>query len=235
MCGRYKRKGDKQKIAEQFHVQHSVDDIAMPSEDLNVTPYSAQPVIRDNRDDGKREMVIMRWGMVPFHTKAIESLKGRNMFNARAESIATTGSWREPFKKRRCLVPASAFYEWDKISNTQGKPFTLALSDASMFAFAGIWDAWRDSRGDWLQSFAIITTEPNELMAHIHPRMPVILHRRDYDRWLSRVETERLPVDLLRAYESDGMEMVPGGPPVSDTRRKGPMAFHTTTKLGIEE
>lgn len=153
------------------------------------------------------------------------------MFNARAESIANMASWREPFKKRRCLVPASAFYEWDKIGNAGGKPFTLAMSDASMFAFAGIWDAWRDSRGDWLQSFAIVTTEPNEIMAKIHPRMPVILHRRDYDRWLSRDDSERPPLDLLHPFESLGMEIVPGGPSVSDTRRKGPMVFHSTTTM----
>jgi len=213
MCGRYKRKADKQRIAEEFHVKHSVAGVSMPPEDLNVTLYSTQPVIRDNRDDGDRELVMMRWGLVPFHTKDIDKLKGRNMFNARAEGIATTASWREPFKKRRCLVPASAFYEWDKIGNAQGGPFTLTRSDASMFAFAGIWDAWKDTRGDWLQSFAIVTTEPNELLARIHPRMPVILHQQDYDRWLSRDESERPPLDVLRPYEAEGMDMTPGGPP----------------------
>jgi putative SOS response-associated peptidase YedK len=233
VCGRYQRKPGKQKIAEQFRVRHAVEHIAMPPEDLNITPFSTQPVIRENRDDGQREMALMQWSMVPFHTKDPKTLKGRNMFNARAESIATTGAWREPFKKRRCLVPASGFYEWDKLTGTK-KPYTFSLTDGSLFAFAGIWDAWKDPRGDWLQSFAVITTEPNELMGRIHPRMPVILHCRDYDRWLSREETERLPLDLLRPFESEGMDMVEGGPPIPNTGRKGPMAFHATTTLSGE-
>lgn len=91
-----------------------------------------------------------------------------------------------------------------------------------MFAFAGLWDAWKDPAGHWLQSFGIITTEANELMSPIHTRMPVILHRRDYDRWLSREVMEQPPIDLLRPYESEEMEMVPANPLVGNVRNNGP-------------
>src|SRR5436305_15066666 len=90
------------------------------------------------------------------------------------------------------------------------------------FAFAGLWDAWKDKDGHWLQSYAIVTTEANELMSRIHPRMPVILHSRDYDRWLDREETERLPLDLLRPFDSEEMEMFEANPKVGNVRNTGP-------------
>ncbi|MBW4038802.1 MAG: SOS response-associated peptidase [Acidobacteria bacterium] len=91
-----------------------------------------------------------------------------------------------------------------------------------IFCNRALWDAWKDSGGHWLQSFAIVTTEANELMSRIHPRMPVILHSRDYDRWLDREETERLPIDLLRPYDSDEMEMYEADPKVGNIRNNGP-------------
>lgn len=96
------------------------------------------------------------------------------------------------------------------------------MTNGGLFAFAGLWDAWKDAEGHWLQSFAIVTTEANELMARIHPRMPVILHARDYDRWLDREETERLPVDLLRPLESEAMEVYEANPKVNNVRNNWP-------------
>ena len=128
----------------------------------------------------------MRWGLIPFFTKRLADFKQRPTVNARAESIVNSPTWREPFKKRRCLVPASAFYEWKKIDAKTKQPYAFTVRDASLFAFAGLWDAWKDAQGQWLESFSIVTTEANELMSKVHTRMPVILHPRDYDRWLSR-------------------------------------------------
>jgi putative SOS response-associated peptidase YedK len=109
MCGRYYRRGDKQKIAEAFHA-HLVDDgTPSPPWDYNVAPTTIQPVIRNNRDTGERELVSLRWGLVPFFTKDIKEVKGISTINARAETVATSRTYREPFKKRRCLVPASGF------------------------------------------------------------------------------------------------------------------------------
>lgn len=95
-------------------------------------------------------------------------------------------TWREPFKKRRCLIRAQAFYEWPKEGKPPKQLYIFELASGKPMAFAGVWDAWKDMDGQWLQSFAIVTTEANELLAWIHPRMPVILQARDYDRWLDR-------------------------------------------------
>jgi putative SOS response-associated peptidase YedK len=194
----------------------------MAPADYNIAPSTFQPVIRENREDGSREMVSMRWGLIPFFTKKLSDIKGISTINAKAETIRTSPTWREPFKKRRCLVPATAFYEWKKLDAKRRQPYTFTVGDQSLFAFAGLWDAWKDGQGNWLQSFSIVTTEANELMSAVHTRMPVILHPQDYDRWLSRQTPDRLPVDLLRPYESDAMEMKPANASVGNVRNNGP-------------
>lgn len=104
MCGRYYRRSDKQKIAEAFHVAQ-VDDFALPPWDYNVAPTTNRPIIRNNRDSGERELALLRWGLVPFFTKSITNVKGLSTINARAETVAKSPTYREPLKKRRCLVP----------------------------------------------------------------------------------------------------------------------------------
>jgi putative SOS response-associated peptidase YedK len=108
------------------------------------------------------------------------------------------------------------------------------MANGKPFAFAGLWDAWKDGEGHWLQSFAIVTTEANELMTKIHPRMPVILHARDYDRWLNRVETEQLPIDLLRPFESEEMEVYEANPKVNNVRNNGPEMMKAAERAAQE-
>jgi putative SOS response-associated peptidase YedK len=222
MCGRYYRRSDKQRIAETFRTRNGIDGLAMAPTDYNIAPSTFQPVIRESKEDGTRELVMMRWGLVPFFTKQLADIKGGSTINAKAETIRTSPTWREPFKKRRCLVPASGFYEWQKIDAKTRKPYAFTLSGSSLFAFAGLWDAWKDPAGGWLQSFSIVTTEANELMSTVHTRMPVILHHRDYDRWLSRVVTDQPPTYLLRPFESEEMEMKPANPLVGNVKNNGP-------------
>jgi len=222
VCGRYVRRSDKQKIAEYFHAHPQPAELPMPGADYNIAPTTHQPIIRQSRESGEREMVLARWGLVPFFTKDLSDIKGLSTINARAESITKASTWREPMKKRRCIIPASAFYEWPKEGAPPKQPYAFEVSNGNLFAFAGLWDAWKDKDGHWLQSFAIVTTEANELMSRIHPRMPVILHSRDYDRWLDREETERLPLDLLKPFESEGMEMYEANPKVGNVRNNGP-------------
>ncbi|WP_245817872.1 SOS response-associated peptidase [Granulicella rosea] len=126
------------------------------------------------------------------------------------------------FLPHSCLIPASAFYEWKKIDAKTKQPYAFTVRGSPLFAFAGLWDAWKDGQGHWLQSFSIVTTEANELMQRVHTRMPVILHSRDYDRWLSREVTEQLPLDLLRPYEAEDMEMTAANPLVGNVRNNGP-------------
>ena len=222
MCGRYYRRSDKQRIAEAFHLGHIPADFVLPEWDFNVAPTTFQPVIRAERDTGEREMVLMRWGLVPFFTKQLSDVKGISTINARAESVQTSPTWRTPFRKRRCLVPADGFYEWKRVDPKTKQPYAFKMRGDEPFAFAGLWDLWKEPDGKWLLSFGIVTTGANELMAPVHNRMPVILHRKDYARWLHRTDEDRLPIDLLRPYEPEAMKASPCNPIVGNARNNGP-------------
>jgi putative SOS response-associated peptidase YedK len=143
----------------------------------------------------------MRWGLVPNFAKSLADFKGFSTINA----LQSSATWRVPFQRRRCLVPADGFYEWKKIDAKTSQPYAFMRRDDLPLAFAGLWDAWKDPDGGWFQSFTIITTTPNELTATVHNRMPVILEPRDYARWLARDDGERPPVDLLRPFPADEM------------------------------
>ena len=124
----------------------------------------------------------------------------------------------------------NSFYEWPKAGKPPKQPYSFELANGDLMGFAGLWDAWKDAQGHWLQSFAIVTTAANELMASIHPRMPVILHSRDYDRWLDREETARPPLDLMRPYESEEMEVHEADPKVGNSRNNGPEMVRAAAK-----
>jgi len=223
MCGRYYRRSDKQRIADAFRLGKLRDDFVLPP-DFNVAPTTFQPVIRAARETGQREIVMMRWGMIPNFATSLKEYRGISTINAKAETLATSGTWRVPFQRRRCIVPADGFYEWKKLDKGRKQPYAFGVADGGPFAFAGLWDAWKEPKASpqtldtWLQSFTIITTEPNELTATVHNRMPVILKPRDYDRWLSCADTERLPADLLRPYDADRMTRHPVDPRVGNVK-----------------
>lgn len=222
MCGRYYSNADKQKIAERFQLRDVPEMAIAPN--YNIAPTTFEPVIRIGRDSGQRELELMRWGLVPHFAKSLADFKGFSTFNARAETLASSAVWRPPFKKRRCLVPADGFYEWQTLEDGKKpvkKPFAITLTNGEPMAFAGLWDAWKEPDGKWLQSFSIITTEANEIMATIHTRMPVIVHPRDWDEWLDRDDSRPAPVHLLRQYESDAMKLEPANPLVGNVRNNG--------------
>jgi putative SOS response-associated peptidase YedK len=222
MCGRYYRKSDKQTIAEAFRVRE-VPDFALPDADYNVAPSTFQPVIRNNNETGSRELILMRWGLVPHFAKSLADFKGFSTINAQAESLMSRAMWRVPLQRRRCLIPASGFYEWKKIDAKDKQPYRFEMASGKLFAFAGLWDAWKDPvHNQWLQSYSIITTTPNELTAQVHNRMPVILAERDYDRWLERDDQERPPLDLLRPYPAEEMEAHEAHRDVGNVRNNGP-------------
>jgi putative SOS response-associated peptidase YedK len=167
MCGRYYRRSDKQRIAEAFLNGRLPDGFVLPPWDYNVAPTTFQPVIRNNRETAERELIMMRWGMVPHFAKSLADFKGLATINAKAESLMKNAMWRIPFQRRRCLIPADGFYEWKKLGEKTKQPYAFSMSDGEPFAFAGLWDAWRNpaQQEEWLQSFTIITTKPNELTA----------------------------------------------------------------------
>ena len=205
MCGRYGRRADKQRIAEMMQAGNvNVFDVEL-SPSYNIAPQSMQPVVRLDRDTGQREIAIMRWGLVPFWSK--DGKAGYSTINARAETLTTSPTYREAVKRRRCLVPADFFFEWQKLDAKTKQPYAIALKDGELLAFAGLWETWKDKAGGTvLESYTIITTDPNELMEPFHDRMPVILDPKDYERWLAPAEPSHLPVDLLRPYPTEGMK-----------------------------
>ena len=222
MCGRYVRRSDKQRIAEAFHVGKLPEGFILPP-DYNIAPSTFQPVIRLNRDTGERELVMMRWGLIPHFAKSLADFKGLANINVKAETIQQRAMWRVPFQKRRCLVPADGFCEWQKIDAKTKRPYVYSLNNGQPFAFAGLWDAWKDTQtNEWLLSFAIITTEPNELTAQVHNRMPVIVQPRDYDRWLREATWSSSPIDLLRPYPAEEMSAALANPAVGNVRNNGP-------------
>jgi putative SOS response-associated peptidase YedK len=126
--------------------------------------------------------------------------------STKAETVATAPAFREAFKTRRCLVPADAFYEWQKIDAKTNQPFAIGMKDSSPYAFAGLWERWRDpATKEPLETFTVITTDANELPEPMHDRMPVILEPKDYDRWLQHGDPARPPIDLLRAFPAGQM------------------------------
>jgi putative SOS response-associated peptidase YedK len=219
MCGRYYRRSDKQRIAEAFRVGVPPTFDILPS--YNVAPQSFQPVIRLNAETREREFAQMRWGLVPFWSK--DAKIAYSTVNAKAETVATSPTFREALKRRRCLVPADRFYEWQKLDAKTKQPYAIGLKSGEPFAFAGLWETWKDKvTGQPLETYTIITTEPNELIAPIHSRMPVILAPRDYERWMASADPAQLPVDLLRPFESELMTSWKVSAVVGNVRNNSP-------------
>ena len=182
MCGRYGRRADKQRIAEWMQTHNtSVFDETYLAPSYNVAPTYFQPIVRLDRD-GLRELTVMRWGLVPYWAK--DSKIGFSTINAKSETVTTSPTFREAMKRRRCLVPAEWFYEWQKMDAKTKQPYAISLRDDFLFAFAGLWERWKDKAKDQvLETYTVLTTDPNELLESIHNRMPVILAPKDYQRW----------------------------------------------------
>jgi putative SOS response-associated peptidase YedK len=202
MCGRYRLSRRKQIVEEYFDVQS--DDDWAPR--YNIAPTQPIPVILQNPKQPRREMSLMRWGLIPSWTKGIS---GPPMINARAETAATMPAFRDPMKLRRCIVPADGFYEWQKKGNAK-QPFCFEVNDGELFAFAGIWDRWKAPSGQWIKSCSILTTTPNTVTSAVHDRMPVILDRDSYDLWLDPgIQNVAAISELLKPYDARLMRCFP--------------------------
>lgn len=170
----------------------------------NIAPTQEAAVVRRSGD--ARSLSLLRWGLVPFWAK--DPGIGNRMINARSETVGEKPSFRTSFRRKRCLVAASGFYEWQR---TEGRkqPWHFRMRGGGPFAMAGLWDSWDKGEG-LLETFTILTTEPNELVARAHQRMPVVLRPADHRLWLdpSVEDTERLG-ELLVPYPADEMEGFP--------------------------
>jgi putative SOS response-associated peptidase YedK len=200
MCGRFTLGVEPVELQEAFDLSEAPTDWVIRE---NIAP--TQPVAVLARADDRR-IEYMRWGLIPSWAKDISI--GSKMFNARAETIQEKPSFRTAFARRRCLIPADGFYEWQKQEKGPSKPFRFQLLQKKPFAFAGLWELWRSPEGDELKSCTIITTEANELVAKVHPRMPVILDADTCWSWIEQKDLLFLQA-MLKPFEAGRMESAP--------------------------
>ncbi len=203
MCGRYRLSRRKQLVEEYFDSTGEEDW----SPHYNIAPTQPVPVIRQHPKEPVRQLSLMRWGLIPNWAK--DRSAGANAINARSETAATKPAFRDPIRFRRCLIPADAFYEWKRDGKTK-QPFCFEVNDGELFAFAGLWDGWKDASSNWIKTCAILTTIPNAVTSAVHDRMPVILDPDSYDLWLDPGMTDVEAVsELLKPYNAGLMRSYP--------------------------
>jgi putative SOS response-associated peptidase YedK len=177
MCGRYVLAIDPQLVQQEFNLSEVPQFLPR----FNVAPTQTMPVITNERPD---RVSMFRWGLIPSWSKDISV--GSRMINARADSVDVKPSFRTALKKRRCIVPATGFYEWRIEADGKGKqPLYIHLADQPLFGLAGLWEFWKSPEGEMIHTYTIITTDANDFMEQFHNRMPVILPRDAYSTWLT--------------------------------------------------
>jgi putative SOS response-associated peptidase YedK len=219
MCGRVRLSSDVSEIKLVFSIppERPTPNFAAS---WNVAPTDPLPIVRFDAKASQRSLDLMRWGLVPYWAKDIKV--GFANINAKAEGIATRPAFREAFARRRCLVPVDNFYEWQKIGKDR-QPYAIALADRGIMALAGLWENWRSPAGEWVRSFAIVTTTPNELCASIHDRMPVVLAPSSWPAWLGEQAAAADDLlALLAPYPAAGMTLWPVGKAVGNVKYNDP-------------
>jgi len=221
MCGRFVQKTPLGDIRVLFETVNPVPN-APPH--YNAAPTQDLAVVRYNPQTRERSLDLLRWGLVPLWAK--DPSFGARCINARSEGIDKKPAFRDAFERRRCLVPADGFYEWQKHAGKTNKtqPYAIVPQEGAIFAFAGLWERWKNpADGSILRSFAIVTGLPNALCQPIHDRMPVILGHAAWPLWLGETETspeERLA--LLSPYPAELMRAYPIGPQVGNVKNDEP-------------
>jgi putative SOS response-associated peptidase YedK len=197
MCGRYDLSDNPAAIQAKF----SVPRVPEYAPNLDVRPTQVNPIVRLDRDGG-RECALARWGLVPVWAKDLKF--GTRCINARAETLATAPAFRAAYRKRRCLVPVNAFYEWSGPAGQRIK-WRIGLRDEPLFALGGLWEWWKDpASGEGVETYTIVTTDANTLLAPIHDRMPVIVSADRYAPWL---DPDAPPQELLAPFAADALKV----------------------------
>jgi putative SOS response-associated peptidase YedK len=202
MCGRFTSSAKPEQIKTEFKVGAKNPNLFQPR--FNIAPSQMIDVVFE--PEAERILSQLKWGLVPSWSKEAPTSKG--LINARAETITEKPSFREAFKSRRCIIPASGFYEWQKKGTGAKQPFYFYLKDKEVFGFAGLWESWIDkTTGEELETCTIITTEANEVLKPVHDRMPVILKAEGYDEWLdAKVKNTEKLQELLKPYLAKEMD-----------------------------
>ena len=214
MCGRYNLITDAGSWIDAFGISAEGDGGSIAR--YNIAPGTAQPVVLVT--EGARKLRSLHWGLIP-HWSRDRSIAFKTT-NARGETAATRPAFRAAFRHRRCLVPATGYYEWKTIAGKK-QPYLIALAGGALFAMAGLWEAWQGPEGE-VRSFSIVTTAPSELAATIHDRMPVILPRAQYDRWLDPNLTDSAQIQpLIASYPAGEMIAYPVSARLNNARNQG--------------
>jgi putative SOS response-associated peptidase YedK len=211
MCGRYVLASPGAVIAEHFRLS----EVPAYPPRYNIAPTMDALVVRET-PAGEREAVMLRWGLVPAWAK--DPAIGSRMFNARAEGVADKPAFRAAFRRRRCLVPADGFYEWQPVAGGRKQPYFIRLVSGAPLALAGLWERWRGPDGDAIATFTIVTTAANEAMRAFHDRMPVLVAPADHDEWLSSPN----PSALLAPWRGEPFEIRPISTRVNSARNDSP-------------
>jgi putative SOS response-associated peptidase YedK len=210
MCGRYtlsKFDHSHSGLAEALGLAGFEEFTERPQ--FNIAPSEAVAMVRVN-EVGQTTLAMAHWGLIPHWAKKRPKVRP---FNARAETLATSGMYKHAFLGRRCLIPADGFYEWKKLGAKTKQPMFIHFPDARMFCFAGLWDQWRPKDdAEPIDTCTIITTTPNKLISSIHDRMPVILKPEDYATWLDHETQPDQALMLLRPYPDDELEAIAVNP-----------------------
>lgn len=212
MCGRFAIRATPESLSKRFGVAQSL--LAGFAPRYNAAPGQQIGVIAGDRPD---RVAMMRWGLVP--PWAHDDRVGFQMINARSETVRDKRAFRDPFRFRRCIVPADGFYEW-KMEKGMKQPYFIYLDGDAVFAFAGLWERWPQPAGGVLETFTIMTTEPNGLVAVLHDRMAVILPQEAERTWLFGSPDEAF--ELLRPYPAEQMRFYPVSAAVNRPQNEGP-------------
>jgi putative SOS response-associated peptidase YedK len=202
MCGRFRVARKKEILEEAFGAVSEMDGPEWVPR-YNVAPGQDIAALRQDAKEPVRKLSLLHWGLIPSWAK--EPSIGFKMINARAKSVTERTAYRDPLRTQRCLIPADGFYEWRR-EGKEKLPFCFTLADEAVFAFAGLWERWRNPQGGYVESCTILTTEANELLRDVHDRMPVILAPESYALWLDPGFTnirELLP--MLKPYPAEQM------------------------------
>ncbi len=219
MCGRFTRKENFKQLAESL----GLANLPPLEPRYNIAPSQSIACMRANPRSREKEFVQLKWGLVPFWAK--DPGIGYKMINARAETVAEKPSFRKAFKQQRCLILADGFFEWKREGKIK-QPYYIHMKGNRPFVFAGLWDQWKQADDTPLESCAMITTGPNQVMEPIHNRMPVILQPDDYLFWLDpAMENPQALGALLKPYPGDDMEAYPISSLVNNPRNDTPLCL----------
>ncbi|GKU78518.1 SOS response-associated peptidase [Paenibacillus sp. L3-i20] len=216
MCGRYTITI----TLDELMVRYMIDETMVPFHRPKYNVAPSQQVLAIISDGTRNRMGELKWGLVP--AWADDPKVGFSMINARAETAATKPAFKEPFLRKRCLLPADSFYEW-KVTSQGKQPMRIVKKDRSVFSMAGLYEIWISPSGEKLSSCTILTTRPNEVVAPIHDRMPVILQPEQESLWLDRqLQNVAILSSMLQPYPSELLEAYPVGNAVGNVRNDDP-------------